>query len=128
MVPSGEVNEHSYRCTVILLSDSSADASLQVINESIQHSFQFECILSFTPCKMAKIDRKRFECNALPKGWTREEVVRKTGLSAGTKDIFYYRYARLRQVLRLMSLNFKSFFFKVPMEKSLEANPSWYVI
>nr|SVE73755.1 EOG090X0BDJ [Daphnia atkinsoni] len=40
--------------------------------------------------KMAKVDRKRFECNALPKGWTREEVVRKAGLSAGTKDIFYY--------------------------------------
>ena len=43
--------------------------------------------------KMAKADRKRFECNALPKGWTREEVVRRTGLSAGTKDIFYYRYS-----------------------------------
>lgn len=41
---------------------------------------------------MAKVDRKRFECNALPKGWTREEVIRKAGLSAGTKDIFYYRY------------------------------------
>nr|CAG4641953.1 EOG090X0BDJ [Eurycercus lamellatus] len=39
---------------------------------------------------MMKVERKRFECNALPKGWTREEVVRKTGLSAGSKDIFYY--------------------------------------
>nr|CAG4646494.1 EOG090X0BDJ [Macrothrix elegans] len=39
---------------------------------------------------MTKVDRKRFECNALPKGWTREEVIRRTGLSAGTKDVYYY--------------------------------------
>nr|CAG4643428.1 EOG090X0BDJ [Ilyocryptus agilis] len=39
---------------------------------------------------MMKVERKRFECNALPKGWTREEVVRRTGLSAGSKDVFYY--------------------------------------
>jgi len=38
-----------------------------------------------------KVERKRFECNALPKGWLREEIVRKTGLSAGSKDIIYYR-------------------------------------
>jgi len=37
-----------------------------------------------------KVERKRFECHALPKGWLREEVVRKTGLSAGSKDIVYY--------------------------------------
>jgi hypothetical protein len=50
---------------------------------------------------MAKVDRKRFECNALPKGWTREEVVRKTGLSAGTKDIFYYRYVPLIRIVTI---------------------------
>ncbi|BES87690.1 Methyl-CpG Hypothetical protein domain [Nesidiocoris tenuis] len=35
-------------------------------------------------------DRRRFECTALPKGWQREEVVRKTGLSAGKVDVCYY--------------------------------------
>ncbi|CAH0382319.1 unnamed protein product [Bemisia tabaci] len=36
------------------------------------------------------VEKKRFECSALPKGWQREEVVRKTGLSAGKVDVFYY--------------------------------------
>nr|CAG4650401.1 EOG090X0BDJ [Sida crystallina] len=39
---------------------------------------------------MLKVERKRFECHALPKGWTREEVVRRSGLSAGKVDVFYY--------------------------------------
>lgn len=36
------------------------------------------------------VERKRFECSALPKGWQREEVMRKTGLSAGKVDVYYY--------------------------------------
>jgi len=36
------------------------------------------------------IERKRFECSALPKGWQREEVMRKNGLSAGKVDVYYY--------------------------------------
>ncbi|XP_075219309.1 methyl-CpG-binding domain protein 2 isoform X1 [Lycorma delicatula] len=36
------------------------------------------------------VERKRFECSALPKGWQREEVVRKSGLSAGKVDVYYY--------------------------------------
>jgi len=28
----------------------------------------------------------------LPKGWFKEEVVRKSGLSAGKTDIYYYGY------------------------------------
>ncbi|KAH9370371.1 hypothetical protein HPB48_006711 [Haemaphysalis longicornis] len=30
------------------------------------------------------------ECPALPKGWRREEVIRRTGLSAGKVDVYYY--------------------------------------
>ena len=37
------------------------------------------------------IERKRTDCTALPKGWQREEVMRKTGLSAGKVDVYYYR-------------------------------------
>ncbi|EGK97349.1 methyl-CpG-binding domain protein 3 isoform X1 [Anopheles arabiensis] len=36
------------------------------------------------------IERKRTDCAALPKGWQREEVLRKTGLSAGKVDVYYY--------------------------------------
>jgi hypothetical protein len=36
------------------------------------------------------LERKKYECTALPKGWVREEVVRKTGLSAGKIDVCYY--------------------------------------
>jgi len=39
---------------------------------------------------MLKPQRKRFECNALPKGWTREEVTRRSGLMSGKVDVFYY--------------------------------------
>ncbi|XP_070542520.1 methyl-CpG-binding domain protein 2-like [Ptychodera flava] len=34
--------------------------------------------------------RKLEECPALPKGWKREEVIRKSGLSAGKTDVYYY--------------------------------------
>lgn len=37
------------------------------------------------------IERKKSDCSALPKGWQREEVLRKTGLSAGKVDVYYYR-------------------------------------
>ncbi|XP_073542446.1 methyl-CpG-binding domain protein 3 isoform X1 [Phyllobates terribilis] len=37
------------------------------------------------------MDRKRWECSALPQGWKKEEVTRRSGLSAGKSDVYYYR-------------------------------------
>lgn len=36
------------------------------------------------------IEKRKYECSALPKGWQREEVTRKSGLSAGKVDVYYY--------------------------------------
>jgi len=36
------------------------------------------------------LERKKYEVAALPKGWVREEIIRRTGLSAGKADVVYY--------------------------------------
>ncbi|KAF0031921.1 hypothetical protein F2P81_016476 [Scophthalmus maximus] len=36
------------------------------------------------------MERKRTDCAALPPGWKKEEVIRKSGLSAGKSDVYYY--------------------------------------
>lgn len=38
------------------------------------------------------MEKKRWDCSALPKGWKMEEVTRKSGLSAGKSDVYYFRY------------------------------------
>ncbi|TNM92439.1 hypothetical protein fugu_019451 [Takifugu bimaculatus] len=44
------------------------------------------------------MERKKSDCPALPPGWKKEEVIRKSGLSAGKSDVYYYRSRGTRGV------------------------------
>ncbi|KTF96040.1 hypothetical protein cypCar_00027418 [Cyprinus carpio] len=65
------------------------------------------------------MERKRWECSALPNGWKREEVTRKSGLSAGKSDVYYFsptgkKFRSKPQLVRYLgnSMDLSSFDFR----------------
>ncbi|CAL9682024.1 unnamed protein product [Knipowitschia caucasica] len=65
------------------------------------------------------MEKKRTDCAALPPGWKKEEVIRKSGLSAGKSDIYYYspsgrKFRSKPQLVRFLgsSVDLSSFDFR----------------
>ncbi|XP_056599329.1 methyl-CpG-binding domain protein 3a isoform X1 [Triplophysa dalaica] len=65
------------------------------------------------------MERTRWGCSALPNGWKREEVTRKSGLSAGKSDVYYFsptgkKFRSKPQLARYLgnSLDLSSFDFR----------------
>lgn len=65
------------------------------------------------------MEKRRSDCPALPAGWKKEEVIRKSGLSAGKSDIYYYspsgkKFRSKPQLVRFLgsSVDLSSFDFR----------------
>lgn len=80
------LNEEVYNYT------SGSDQCDRWVSHQVGVRFVIVLIQSSCSSTMMSVDKKRFDCSALPKGWQREEITRKTGLSAGKVDVSYYRY------------------------------------
>uniref|UniRef100_A0A8B9GXX7 MBD domain-containing protein n=1 Tax=Astyanax mexicanus TaxID=7994 RepID=A0A8B9GXX7_ASTMX len=65
------------------------------------------------------MERNRWECSALPNGWKMEEVTRKSGISAGKSDVYYFspsgkKFRSKPQLVRYLgnSMDLSSFDFR----------------
>ncbi|XP_030373729.1 methyl-CpG-binding domain protein 2 isoform X2 [Scaptodrosophila lebanonensis] len=72
------------------------------------------------------IERKRVDCAALPKGWQREEVLRKSGISAGSGkvDVYYYSRALRTDVSLVPPIRQTASIFKQPVTVIRNHEPS----
>ncbi|XP_073841316.1 methyl-CpG-binding domain protein 2 isoform X3 [Musca autumnalis] len=69
------------------------------------------------------IERKKVDCNALPKGWQREEVLRKSGISAGKVDVYYYSRAMRTDASLVPPIRQTASIFKQPV--TVVRNHEW---
>ncbi|XP_032593283.1 methyl-CpG-binding domain protein 2 isoform X2 [Drosophila grimshawi] len=69
------------------------------------------------------IERKRVDCNALPKGWQREEVHRKSSCNSGV-DVFYYSRALRTDVSLVPPIRQTASIFKQPVTVVRNHEPS----
>ena len=59
---------------------------------------------SFKTTKNEPAEKIRTPCEALPTGWSKEIVTRRSGLSAGKSDVYYYRYHAMAVLCNLSNL------------------------